>query len=98
MLDAWLPLVLSVVALAAWLLAGAGWHRLARHPLPLPALAAAIVAAVSAAVAYLVASGIYLDEDWTQVSRPVANVARGVLAATGLVALAELVRSARRQR
>jgi len=98
--EALLPLSLSALGAVAWALAVGGlldhWRR--RWDIPEGAWAAGIVATVSVALAYLASSGIYIDGAWTAVSRPVANIERAVIATTGVYALVDLLRSARRQR
>jgi hypothetical protein len=98
-LEMWMPLVLSGVALSVWVVAGAGliehWRR--RWNVPIRALMAGVVAAVSATVTYTVTSGAYIDMGLGPVARQVATFERAILAATGIVALSSLVRSAWRQ-
>lgn len=99
MIEQWLPMALSLVAVLAWVFTGVGlvdhWRR--GWHIPVRALAAGIVAAVSASIAYTITSTAYLDPGLGPLAREVATLERAILATSGIVSLSSLIRSAWRQ-
>lgn len=95
-MEAWLPFAWSVAGVAVWVLAIGGFvdHWRTRHPMPPAAMAAALTVALGSALTLAVSSLRFpnpaLELDWA------GHFQRGMLLATGIVALVLLVRSRRR--
>lgn len=96
MIEQWLPLAMSLVALVCWLLVVGGVVRRSQR-VSSHVCAAVFVAILSAALAYLVASPLYFVPGWGPIARSAANVERTVLAVTGLYALLAFLCSAPRR-
>lgn len=95
-MDPWAHFAWSLAGLAVWLLALGGFidHWRTRHPMPPAAMAACLTVSLGSALTLTVSSLRFVDPSldlgWA------GHFQRGMLLATGIVALAHLIRSRRR--